>query len=210
MTADVRVLIVDDHPLVRNGLRQLLDGADGLTVVEALAGGREAIDQLATLQPDVVLMDISMPGLDGTATTRELVRIRPATRVVMLTSYAEDDTVLAALDAGACGYLLKDAEPEEVVRSVLAAARGESPLAPRAARVLLAARGRPPATERLTPREEEVLALAAEGLGNKQIARRLGISEKTVKAHLTSVFQRIGVQTRTEAALWAQRRGRRS
>lgn len=210
MSSTIRVLIVDDHPLVRQGLSQLLETAGDLEVVGALGGGREAIDHFEALHPDVVLMDISMPGLDGTTATRELLRMRPATRVVILTSYAEDETVLNAIDAGACGYLLKDADPDEVVKSVRAAARGESPLAPRAARVLLASRGRPPSDERLTAREEEVLGLVGEGLANKQIARRLGISEKTVKAHLGSVFQRIGVQSRTEAALWAQKRLRRS
>ncbi|HEV1997401.1 MAG TPA: response regulator transcription factor [Candidatus Dormibacteraeota bacterium] len=210
MTDDVRVMLVDDHPLVRSGLTQLLDAAEGLTVVGAAAGGREAVDTVMDLVPDVVLMDVSMPGLDGVAATRELLKRRPATRVVMLTSYAEDDTVLASLDAGACGYILKDAEPAEVIRAVFAAWRGEAPLASRAARVLLGARNRPRSEEALTPREEEVLSLVGEGLANKQIAKRLGISEKTVKAHLTSVFQRIGVESRTEAALWAQQRIRRS
>lgn len=211
MTEPVRVLVVDDHALVRSGLSQLLDAAPGIEVVASVASGREAIDRVAELTPDVVLMDVSMPVMDGIAATRELLRTRPATRVVMLTSYAEDETVLGAIDAGAIGYLLKDAEPDEIVRGVRAAARGEAPLAPRAARVVLSNRGRAgQAEEPLTPREEEVLALVGEGLANKQIARRLGISEKTVKAHLTSVFQRIGVQSRTEAALWAHQRLPRS
>jgi len=211
VTEPVRVLVVDDHALVRSGLSQLLDAAPGIEVVASVASGREAIDRVAELTPDVVLMDVSMPVMDGIAATRELLRTRPATRVVMLTSYAEDETVLGAIDAGAIGYLLKDAEPDEIVRGVRAAARGEAPLAPRAARVVLSNRGRAgQAEEPLTPREEEVLALVGEGLANKQIARRLGISEKTVKAHLTSVFQRIGVQSRTEAALWAHQRLPRS
>ena len=210
MTEPVRVMLVDDHPLVRSGLTQVLDADDGLIVVGSAAGGREAVDTVTDLAPDVVLMDISMPGMDGIAATRELLKRRPMTRVVMLTSYAEDQTVLAALDAGACGYILKDAEPAEVVKAVFAAWRGEAPLASRAARVLLGARIRPRSEANLTPREEEVLSLVGEGLANKQIARRLGISEKTVKAHLTNVFQRIGVESRTEAALWAQQRIRRS
>ena len=210
MTEPVRVMLVDDHPLVRSGLTQVLDADDGLIVVGSAAGGREAVDTVTDLAPDVVLMDVSMPGMDGITATRELLKRRPMTRVVMLTSYAEDETVLAALDAGACGYILKDAEPAEVVKAVFAAWRGEAPLASRAARVLLGARIRPRSEEKLTPREEEVLSLVGEGLANKQIARRLGISEKTVKAHLTNVFQSIGVESRTEAALWAQQRIRRS
>lgn len=204
-------MVVDDHPMVRQGLTDLLSSAEGIEVVMAVASGPEAIAAVVENAPDVVLMDVSMPGMNGVAATREILRQRPITRVVMLTSYAEDDTVLAALDAGASGYLLKDSEPDEVIRGVLAAARGEAPLAPRAARVVISARaGRPGPDSHLTAREEEVLALVGEGLANKQIARRLGISEKTVKAHLTSVFQRIGVFSRTEAALWARERIDRS
>jgi DNA-binding NarL/FixJ family response regulator len=210
MSDVIRVMIVDDHTLVRQGLGQLLSAEDGIDVVASLQSGREAIDAVVELAPDVVLMDVSMPGLDGIVATRELLRRRPTTRVVMLTSYAEDETVIAAIDAGASGYLLKDAEPEELVKGVRAAARGEAPLAPRAARALLAARQRPSGDDHLTPREEEVLALVGQGMPNKQIAVNLGISEKTVKAHLTSVFQRIGVYSRTEAALWARERLGRS
>jgi len=206
----IRVLIVDDHPVVRKGLSQVLDAAEGIEVVGALAGGREAIEAIGDSPADVVLMDVSMPGLDGVAAAREILRRRPATRVVMLTSYAEDDTVLAALDAGATGYLLKDAEPEEVVRGIRAAAQGEVPLAPRVARVVLNSRRKAAPAEPLTTREREILALVGQGLANKQIARRLGISEKTVKAHLTSIFQRLGVAGRTEAALWARDHGLRS
>jgi len=200
----IRVMIVDDHPIVRRGLSQVFDSAEGIELVGAFAGAREAMEALAEEVPDVILMDVSMPGMDGVTATREVLRRRPATRVVMLTSYAEDATVLSALDAGASGYLLKDAEAEEVVRGVRAAARGEAPLAPRVARVLLGVRRPPHAVEPLTAREGEILALVADGLANKQIARRLGISEKTVKAHLSSVFQRLGVASRTEAALWAR------
>ena len=206
----IRVLIVDDHPVVRKGLSQVLEAADGIEVVAALAGGREAIEAIAATPADVVLMDVSMPGLDGIAAAREILRRRPATRVVMLTSYAEDTTVLAALDAGATGSLLKDAEPDEVVRGIRAAAEGEVPLAPRVARVVLNTRRTATPAEPLTTREQEILGLVGEGLANKQIARRLEISEKTVKAHLTSIFQRLGVAGRTEAALWARDHGVRS
>jgi DNA-binding NarL/FixJ family response regulator len=206
----IRVMIVDDHPLVRHGLSQLLSREQGFEVVAAVETGRDAVEQVADLAPDVVLMDVSMPGMDGVTATRELLRRRPQTRVVMLTSYAEDETVISAIDAGASGYLLKDAEAGDLMKGVHAAARGDAPLAPRAARALLGARHRPANDEHLTPREEEVLALVGQGLANKQIALRLGISEKTVKAHLTSVFQRIGVFSRTEAAIWARERLGRS
>jgi DNA-binding NarL/FixJ family response regulator len=202
---EIRVLLADDHDVVRRGLTALLDGAGGFTVVAAASDGEEAVALAAEHQPDVVLMDLSMPGVDGIEATRRLLAERPDTRVVVLTSFSDRERILDALDAGAVGYLLKDAEPDELLRGIEAAARGESPLAPKAARAVLMARaeGRPAAE--LTAREQEVLALLAEGLANKQIARRLGIAEKTVKAHLTSVFQSIGVTDRTQAALWAQR-----
>jgi DNA-binding NarL/FixJ family response regulator len=199
--------LADDHDVVRRGLTALLGGASGFVVVGAASDGDEAVALAAVHEPDVVLMDLSMPGVDGIEATRRLTAAQPDARVVVLTSFSDRDRILDALDAGAVGYLLKDAEPDELLRGIEAAARGESPLAPKAARAVLTARaeGRP-ATE-LTAREQEVLALLAQGLANKQIARRLGIAEKTVKAHLTSVFQRIGVTDRTQAALWAQRQG---
>jgi DNA-binding NarL/FixJ family response regulator len=203
-------MVVDDHSLVRSGLTQLLSAEEGIDVVAGVKTGREAVEMVVEVAPDLILMDVSMPGMDGIAATREILRRRPSTRIVMLTSYAEDETVMAALDAGASGYLLKDAEPEELVRAVRAAALGESPLAPRAARVVLASRSGKSQEGQITPREGEVLDLVGEGLANKQIARRLGISEKTVKAHLTSAFQRIGVLSRTEAAIWWRDRRRRS
>jgi DNA-binding NarL/FixJ family response regulator len=153
----------------------------------------------------VVLMDLSMPGVDGVEATRRILGGHPDTAVVVLTSYADRDRILDALDAGAIGYLLKDAEPAELLQGIRSAARGESPLDPRAARTVLGARRERRALGDLTDREREVLALVAKGLANKQIARSLGITERTVKAHLTSVFQRIGVTDRTSAALWAQR-----
>jgi DNA-binding NarL/FixJ family response regulator len=202
----IRVLLAEDHTLVRSALEKLLATADDVEVVGAAANGREAVELAAATRPDVVLMDLSMPELDGVQATRAIVTAGSAAQVVVLTSLAEPERVLAALDAGAVGYLLKDAEPEEVVAGVRAAARGESPLAPKAARAVLTARA---AHERadLTERELDVLRCVAGGLPNKLIARELGISEKTVKAHLTRVFQQIGVSDRTQAALWAQRNG---
>jgi DNA-binding NarL/FixJ family response regulator len=153
-------------------------------------------------------MDLSMPGTDGIEATRRIGAELRDTRVVVLTSFSDRERILDALDAGAIGYMLKDAEPEELLRGVRAAARGESPLDPKAASALLGAvADRRAATDELTAREREVLALVARGLPNKLIARELEISEKTVKAHLTSVFQRIGVTDRTQAALWATRHG---
>jgi DNA-binding NarL/FixJ family response regulator len=202
----IRVLVVDDHAVVRAGLERLLSTADGIDVVGAASDGAEAVALAGTLAPDVVLMDLSMPVLDGIEATRRITAAESGVRVVALTSFSDRSHVLEALDAGAIGYLLKDAEPDEVVRAVQAAARGESPLAPKAAHEVLQARDARPTVE-LSARESEVLALVAEGLPNKQIARRLVISEKTVKAHLTNVFQRIGVTDRTQAALWARRHG---
>lgn len=210
----IRVLIADDHPMMRSGLTQLLETTDDLSVVAAASDGAEAIALDAEHRPDVVLMDISMPGIDGVEATRAITAARPDANVVMLTSFAEQDRVLAALDAGAVGYLLKDADPAELLRAVRAGAAGEAPFSPRAANALLARHRRAAApSAMLTTRESEVLELVAEGLANKLIARRLGISEKTVKAHLTSIYSSLGVTDRTQAALWvhaerAERAGR--
>ena len=202
----IRVLLAEDHAVVRSGLLQLLDHTEGIEVVGAAAGGLEAIELAASERPDVVLMDLEMPGVDGIAATRQIRAADESINVVVLTAFSDRSRILDAIDAGAVGYLLKDAEPEELIRGLEAAARGESPLDPRAAQALVAARASQQTEPELTPREREVLELLAEGLPNKLIARRLDISEKTVKAHLTSIFQRIGVTDRTQAALWAQRR----
>lgn len=204
----MRVLVVDDHAVVRRGLVDLLTTA-GVEVVGALDDGADAAAAVRELSPDLVLMDLSMPGVDGIDATRAVLAARPGTRVIVLTSFAEHARIHAALEAGAVGYLLKDAEPEEILRALKAAAEGGVPLSPRAAAALLP-QNRPQqdaTAASLTPREREVLALVATGLPNKSIARRLGISEKTVKAHLTRVFTVVGVADRTSAALWAQRHG---
>jgi DNA-binding NarL/FixJ family response regulator len=202
----IRVVIVDDHAVLRAGLEQLLAGQPDLEVVGTAASGAEAIEVVRELRPDVVLMDLQMPGVDGVSATREIVAGQLAD-VLVLTSYSDAERIVGALDAGAMGYLLKDADPDEVLTGIRSVARGESPINPRAARELLGARRTPAAAAELTPREREVLVLVRQGLANKQIARRLGISERTVKAHLTSAFQRIGVVDRTQAALWAERNG---
>jgi len=207
VTNRVRVVIVDDHAMLRAGLEQLLAGEPDLDVVGTAGSGDEAITLVRELRPDVVLMDLQMPGTDGVKATREIVT-EELSDVLVLTSYSDAERIVGALDAGALGYLLKDAEPDEVLRGIRAVARGESPIDPKAARELLGARRTTStAAADLTPREREVLALVRQGLANKQIARRLAISERTVKAHLTSTFQRIGVVDRTQAALWAERNG---
>jgi DNA-binding NarL/FixJ family response regulator len=207
VTQRIRVVIVDDHAMLRAGLEQLLAGEPDLDVVGTAASGDEAITLVRELRPDVVLMDLQMPGTDGVSATREIVT-QELSDVLVLTSYSDAERIVGALDAGALGYLLKDAEPDEVLRGIRAVARGESPIDPKAARELLGTRRTTStAAADLTPREREVLALVRQGLANKQIARRLAISERTVKAHLTSTFQRIGVVDRTQAALWAERNG---
>ncbi|MDX6603236.1 MAG: hypothetical protein QOF13_2438 [Solirubrobacterales bacterium] len=202
----IRVLLAEDHAVVRAGLVELLAGADDIEVVGTAADGPSAVALAGELEPTVVLCDLSMPGLDGISTTREILAQDTATRVVILTAFSERDRILGALDAGAVGYLLKDAAPEELFAAVRAAARGESPLAPKAASVVLDDRSGNGEMD-LTTREREVLEQVAAGLPNKRIAQRLEISEKTVKAHLTRVFDRIGVTDRTQAALWARQRG---
>jgi DNA-binding NarL/FixJ family response regulator len=199
----IRVVIADDNAIVRAGLTQLLTNSDEIQLVGVASNGAEAIQLVAEQAPDVVLIDLVMPDVDGVGATRTLVAERPGLPVVVLTSFSDRERILAALDAGAVGYLLKDGDPEELVRGLLAAARGESPLHPRAAGALLAARRNRPDGRRLSTREQEVLDLIADGLSNKRIAMRLEISEKTVKAHLTRIYAHLGVSDRTEAALWA-------
>jgi len=203
----IRVAIADDHRVVRVGLEQLLATFDDVERVGSADGGEAAVTLGVTERPDVLLLDLSMPDLDGVEVTRRLASSAPEVRIVVFTSFSDRERIVQALDAGAIGYLLKDAEPDEIHAAIRAAARGEAPLAPKAAAALLADRStRTPAVE-LTAREREVLSLVVAGLANKQIARRLGISEKTVKGHLTNLFSRIGVTDRTQAALWAERTG---
>jgi DNA-binding NarL/FixJ family response regulator len=201
----VRVLVTDDHAMVRRGLIELLSAAEGIEVVGEAANGREAVARAEELAPDVVLMDLQMPEMDGVTATRAIVA-ESGPQVLVLTSFSDAERIVDALDAGAVGYMLKDAEPDDLIDAVRSVAQGDSPLHPRVARQLLTARSaRRPIDQELTTREREVLGLVRDGLANKQIARRLGISERTVKAHLTSVFATIGVADRTAAALWAER-----
>ncbi len=201
----IRVLIADDHGVIRDGLGRLIDALEDIELVGVAADGEDAVARCRESSPDVVLMDLEMPRLDGIEATRQITAEHPATAVLVLTSFSDRPRILGALEAGACGYLLKDAASAEVADGIRAAARGESPLDPRAARTVLDARAEPDPLEALSDRERQVLALLVEGLPNKLIARRLEITEKTVKSHLTSVFRQIGVTDRTQAALWAER-----
>ena len=205
----IRVLIVDDHALILRGLSDLLEAAEGIEVAGAIDNGAQAVAIVTDLQPDIVLMDLSMPGMDGIETTRRVLLARPETKVIMLTSFSENARILAALEVGAIGYLLKDTEPEDIIKALRDAADGGVTLSPKAARALLPGNnhGGNGSAVALTAREREVLSLVAAGLPNKSIARRLTISEKTVKSHLTRVFTVLGVSDRTSAALWAQRHG---
>ena len=200
----IRVLVVDDHRVVLAGLARLIEAADDMEVVGLASDGDVAAELAARTRPDVVLMDLSMPRVDGIAATRRVLGLSPGSHVLVLTSFSARERIVDALQAGAVGYMLKDSEPDDLLKALRAAARGESPLDPRVAREVL--RSGPALTARpeLTDRERAVLHLVAQGLANKQIATRLGIREGTVKAHLGHVFQRIGVSDRTSAALWAR------
>jgi DNA-binding NarL/FixJ family response regulator len=210
----IRVLIADDHAVVRQGLAALLETAAGIEVVGLAANGAEAGTLAAALQPEVVLMDVDMPVLDGVAGTRAVMAASPGSRVVMLTAFSDRERVLAAITAGAVGYLLKDAAPDDLIAAVRAARDGGSPLAPLVASVVVSAvaQGLDPAPggaslATLSEREREILELVGRGLANKVIAIRLGIAEKTVKAHLTRIFREIGVTDRTQAALFVREHG---
>jgi DNA-binding NarL/FixJ family response regulator len=203
----IRVLIADDHGVLRDGLGRVIASQPDLELIGSAADGAAAVAICRDTKPDVVLMDLEMPVMDGIEATRAIVSSRSAGAVLVLTSFSDRRRILAALDAGAVGYLLKDASAADVVRGIRDAAGGGSPLDPRAARALLDAKSAPDPLEGLSRRERDVLGLLLEGLPNKLIARRLGISEKTVKSHLTSVFRTIGVTDRVQAVLWAERQG---
>jgi DNA-binding NarL/FixJ family response regulator len=202
----IRIMLAEDHNLVRAGLEQLLGRADDFAVVGVAADGEEAVRLAAECRPDVVLMDLVMPGVDGIEATRRIRAAEDPPVVVVLTSFSDRDHIFRALKAGAAGYLLKEAEPEQLFRGIREAAAGLLPLAPQVARAMASSDPEPVARD-LTERETEVLRLVRAGLSNKRIARRLSISEKTVKTHLTRIFERIGVTDRTQAALWAERMG---
>jgi DNA-binding NarL/FixJ family response regulator len=208
----IRVLIVDDHAVVREGLRAFLELQDRMEVIGEAGDGREAIEEAERLRPDVILMDLVMPRLDGVEAMRELHEQVPAARVIVLTSFLDDERLLPALRAGAAGYLLKNVEPQDLARAIRLADAGEAMIDPAVAARLVDALVEVRGDERpkLTRREQEVLELIGRGLANKRIALELGIAEKTVKTHVSHVLAKLGVSDRTQAALYVERSGRRS
>jgi DNA-binding NarL/FixJ family response regulator len=202
----IRLLIADDHPVVRDGLRAMLATQPDMELVGEAATGTEAVAQARALRPDVVLMDLQMPGLDGPGAIATLREQAPEIRVLVLTTYGTDADITRAVDAGATGYLLKDAPREQLFGAIRAAARGEWVLSPSVATRVLG-RMRAPAEEALSPRELEILQAVARGLSNKDIGRQLYVSEATVKTHLLRVFSKLGVDDRTAAVTVALERG---
>ena len=211
----IRIVVVDDHDVVRRGLLSVLSGEPDLEVVGAVEGGMQALDLIAQLdaraqRPDVVVMDLEMAPVDGIETTRQIRSRYDDVEVVALTSFGEEERVRAALEAGASGYLLKDADVDDVAAAVRAAHRGELQLDPAVARLLMSSlRGisRDDVSSALTPRELEVLALVGTGRANKQIAAELSISERTARTHVSNILRKLGLASRTQAALWAVREG---
>ena len=206
----IRVAVADDHGVLRDGLAGVISAQPDMELVATAADGAEAVAMCRSTAPDVVLMDLEMPTLDGIEATRAIVADGHTTAVLVLTSFSDRRRITSALDAGAVGYLLKDASADEVVRGIRTAAEGGSPLDPRAARSLLEAKNAPDPLAGVSPREREVFSLLLDGLPNKLIASRLEISEKTVKSHLTSIFRQLGVTDRVQAILWAERQGLRA
>jgi two-component system, NarL family, response regulator LiaR len=203
----IRILIADDHSVVRQGLRAFLEGDRGLELVGEARDGAEAVRMAHRLRPDVILMDLLMPGMDGLSATAAVRRELPDTEVLALTSVLEDAAVVGAVRAGAIGYLLKNAEPEELRSAIRAAAAGQVQLASEAAARLMREVRAPEGPEKLSERETEVLRLVASGFANKRIARELGITERTVKAHVGSILSKLHLESRTQAALYAGRIG---
>ncbi len=202
----IRLLIVDDHPVVQTGLRGMLSAVEDFELLGEAADGLEAIELSDRLKPDVILMDLKMPRMDGVAAIREIKARTPERQILVLTTYDSDADILPAIEAGATGYLLKDTPREELFRAIRAAARGESVVAPTVAARLMG-RMRAPAEENLTAREIEVLAQAADGASNKEIAQALHISTATVKTHLLHIYSKLGVEGRTAAVTEALKRG---
>ena len=209
--SSIRVLIVDDHAIVRKGIRALLSEAGGFEVVGEADTGQAALLRAGETLPDVILMDLLMPGMDGIEATRQITGRHPQTRILVLTSFAADNKVFPAIKAGALGYLLKDSSPDDLVRAIRQVHRGEPSLHPIIARKLLQEIARPaelqPAPESLTAREIEVLKLIAEGLSNQDIADRIIVSESTVRAHVSRILGKLHLASRTQAALYAVREG---
>jgi NarL family two-component system response regulator LiaR len=211
MSQTIRVLIVDDHTIVRKGIRALLTEIAGIEVVGEAADGQEAVAQANSLRPDVILMDLAMPQMDGIEATRQIKTSQPESRILVMTSFATDDKVLPAIKAGALGYLLKESAPEDLVQAIHQIHRGEPSLHPTIARKVLQEithpSDRPPTPDPLTKREAEVLLLVAQGLSNQDIARELCISDATVRSHVSNILSKLHLATRIQAALYALREG---
>jgi len=208
MADPIGILIADDHPVVRQGLRTFLETQDGLEVVGEASDGAEAAELAQQLLPDVVLMDLVMPGLDGVEATRRIRELSPSTKVIVLTSFDEDEKVFPSVKAGAAGYLLKDVRPQELAEAVRRVHAGEALLAPSvAAKLMQEVAGERQPVSGLTERELEVLRLIARGLPNKLIAQELVVSEKTVKTHVSNILAKLHLTDRTQAALYAVREG---
>ncbi len=203
----IRLLLVDDHTVVRHGLRMVMDLEDGIEVVGEAANGEEAVRAADERAPDVILMDLLMPVLSGVEAIRRIKATHPTVEIVALTSVLDDRMVIDAVEAGAAGYLLKETGPQPLVEAIRAAARGEVRLDPRAQKRLLREVRTPSMRESLTPRETDALRLIAKGMTNKEIASELGVSEVTVKTHVSSVLSKLGLQSRTQAALFALKEG---
>ena len=207
----IRVLIADDHAVVRQGLRTFLDLQDDIEVVAEAGDGEAAVDAAARTDPDVILLDLVMPKLDGVGALKRLRERESRARIIVLTSFGDDDKLFAALRAGAAGYLLKDVEPPELVRAIRAAADGNAPLSPtivtRVVEEIAQGGGAPAEVDDLTPRERDVLILIARGRSNKVIALELGVAEKTVKTHVSHILGKLSLTDRTQAALYAVRHG---
>jgi NarL family two-component system response regulator LiaR len=208
MKSDVKVLIVDDHRLVREGLRTYLELIEGIRIIGEAKNGIEAIDQVQKHEPDIVLMDLVMPDMDGIEATRKIQELHPNTKVIVLTSFTDDENVFPAIQAGASGYLLKDISPSDLSQAIRAVNEGEKQLHPEITKKLMDQFVNPNIEhifdlEDLTPRETDVLRLIAQGMSNKEIANALTISEKTVKTHVSSILNKLDLVDRTQAAIFA-------
>jgi len=211
MSQTIRVLVADDHAIVRKGIRALLATEPGIQVVGEAQNGQQAVDRASQMQPDVILMDLVMPEMDGIAATKHITARQPDTRILVLTSFATDDKIFPAIKAGALGYLLKDSGPHELVQAIHQVCRGESSLHPQVARKLLEEISEPqaqsPIPDPLTEREVQVLRLVAQGQSNRDIAEKLVISEATVRTHVSNILSKLHLASRTQAALYALREG---
>lgn len=211
MEATIKILIADDHPLIRQGLRVIIEAQPDLELVGEASNGEQAVQQALTLHPDIVIMDLQMPVMDGLSATREIAQADPQAQVLVLTSFPDDDNVYTAIKAGAMGFLLKDSSADYLLDAIRTVSRGESVLHPTIARKLMQEIKKPPklppTTEPLTPREVQVLVCLAQGMANSQIANELSVSVRTVSAHIRNILDKLHLANRTQAALYALEQG---